>query len=82
MVLEEDGLTIEALRSEHPARSSKWAMGSDSAIRAGVILFSSDTACFPAHGRFRPPMPIFLVHEAMHPVGVDRLGREPGNGGG
>jgi len=77
VVLEEDGLTIEALRVEHPPVIECYGLRFSHQGR--VIVFSSDTACFPPLVDFARNADI-LVHEAMHPGGVDRLVARTGNG--
>ncbi|MBC7280443.1 MBL fold metallo-hydrolase [Hoeflea sp.] len=77
VLLEEGGLTIEALRVEHPPVTECYALRLTQDGR--VIVFSSDTAYFPPLAEFARDADI-LVHEAMHPDGVDRLVERTGNG--
>ncbi|MDP3527049.1 MAG: MBL fold metallo-hydrolase [Hoeflea sp.] len=77
VVLEEDGLTIEAFRVEHPPVTECYALRLTHEGR--VIVFSADTAYFPPLAEFARAADI-LVHEAMHPDGVDRLVERTGNG--
>ena len=77
MVLEADGLTIEALRVEHPPVTECYGLRLSHEGR--IIVFSADTAYFPPLVDFACNADI-LVHEAMHPNGVDRLVERTGNG--
>jgi ribonuclease BN (tRNA processing enzyme) len=76
-VFQEDGLEISALRVEHPPVTDCYALRFDAGARA--IVFSSDTAYFPALADFAKGVDI-LVHEAMLEEGVDRLVARTGNG--
>ncbi|MEQ8481510.1 MAG: MBL fold metallo-hydrolase [Hoeflea sp.] len=76
-LIEEDGLVVEALRVDHPPVKECFAIRISHAGR--VIVFSSDTTYFPALAGFARGADI-LVHEAMHPAGVDRLVARTGNG--
>ncbi|OCW58234.1 MBL fold metallo-hydrolase [Hoeflea olei] len=77
VVIEEDGLLIEALRVDHPPVTDCYALKISHAGR--VIAFSADTAYFPPLATFARGADI-LVHEALHPEGVDRLVARTGNG--
>lgn len=76
-VLDEDGLLIEALRVDHPPVTECYALRVRHAGR--TIVFSADTAYFPPLSEFARDADI-LIHEAMHPDGVDRLVARTGNG--
>lgn len=77
MVLEQAGLSVSALRVDHPPVTDCFALRFDH--QDGGIVFSADTA-------FHPPLAVFakgadiLVHEAMLAKGVDRLVARTGNG--
>ncbi|KJS08755.1 MAG: hydrolase [Hoeflea sp. BRH_c9] len=77
VVCDEDGLLIEALRVEHPPVTECFALRLSHDGRR--IVFSADTAYFPPLADFARNADI-LVHEAMHPDGVDRLVARTGNG--
>ncbi|MDF1609025.1 MBL fold metallo-hydrolase [Hoeflea sp. YIM 152468] len=76
-VLEDNGLLIDALRVEHPPVTECYALKISHGGR--TIVFSADTAYFPPLSVFARKADI-LVHEAMHPDGVDRLVARTGNG--
>ena len=76
-LLDENGLTIEALRVDHPPVVECFAIKISHQGR--TIVFSADTAYFPPLAGFAAGADI-LVHEAMHPDGVDRLVARTGNG--
>ncbi len=74
LVLEEDGLTVEALRNHHPPVVDSFALRL-TIRRAGgdrVIVFSGDTAFIPEMITFAQGADL-LVHEALYGPGVDRL---------
>jgi ribonuclease BN (tRNA processing enzyme) len=77
VLIDSEGLTIEALRVEHPPVAECYAIRVSHAGR--VIVFSADTTYFPPLAKFAQGADI-LVHEAMHPGGVDRLVARTGNG--
>ena len=77
VVLEEDGLTVAALRVDHPPVTDCFALRFE--VEDACIVFSSDTACFPPLAEFARGADI-LVHEAMLAAGVDRLVARTGNG--
>jgi ribonuclease BN (tRNA processing enzyme) len=77
IVLAEDGLTVTALRVEHPPVTECYALKFEAGGRS--IVFSSDTRYFPPLGRFAQGADI-LVHEAMLEAGVNRLVERTGNG--
>jgi ribonuclease BN (tRNA processing enzyme) len=76
-VLSQDGLTVSALRVDHPPVTDCFALRFDHA--EGTVVFSSDTAYFPPLSDFARGADI-LVHEAMLAEGVDRLVARTGNG--
>lgn len=76
-VFSEDGLTLSALRVDHPPVTDCFALRFDHA--EGTVVFSSDTAYFPPLAEFAEGADI-LVHEAMLAEGVDRLVARTGNG--
>ncbi|TCN23245.1 ribonuclease BN (tRNA processing enzyme) [Sinorhizobium americanum] len=75
-VFSENGLTVSALRVDHPPVTDCFALRFDHA--EGTIVFSSDTAYFPPLADFASGADI-LVHEAMLAAGVDRLVARTGN---
>ncbi|NKX44913.1 MBL fold metallo-hydrolase [Roseicyclus persicicus] len=72
-----DGLTVTALRVDHPPVTDCFALRFDSP--GWSVTFSSDTAYFPPLAGFARSTDI-LVHEAMLERGVDRLVARTGNG--
>ncbi len=74
VVLEEDGLTVEALRNHHPPVVDSFALRLTIRRPGGdrVIVFSGDTAFIPAMIPFARGADL-LVHEALYGPGVDRL---------
>lgn len=76
-VLSENGLTVSALRVDHPPVTDCFALRFDHA--EGSVVFSADTAYFPPLADFAGGADI-LVHEAMLAEGVDRLVARTGNG--
>lgn len=77
VLIDEDGLLIEALRVDHPPVTECYALKLSHDGR--IIVFSADTAYFLPLVDFARNADI-LVHEAMHPDGVDRLVERTGNG--
>ena len=77
MLLDEGGLSIEALGVDHPPVTECYALRVTHEDR--VVVFSADTTYFPPLADFAAGADI-LVHEAMHPDGVDRLVARTGNG--
>ena len=77
LLLDENGLTIEALRVDHPPVTECYAL--KIAHEGRTIVMSADTAYFEPLAGFAASADI-LVHEAMHPDGVDRLVARTGNG--
>lgn len=75
-LLAEDGITVTALRVDHPPVTDCFALKVESADTS--IVFSSDTAYFPPLAEFARGADI-LVHEAMLANGVDRLVARTGN---
>lgn len=76
-VLREGGLTVSALRVDHPPVTECFALRFDHA--GASVVFSADTAYFPPLADFARGADI-LVHEAMLAEGVDRLVARTGNG--
>ncbi|MCK3779235.1 MBL fold metallo-hydrolase [Ensifer sesbaniae] len=76
-IFSENGLTLSALRVDHPPVTDCFALRFDHA--EGSVVFSSDTAYFPPLADFARGADI-LVHEAMLAEGVDRLVARTGNG--
>lgn len=76
-IFSEYGLTLKALRVDHPPVTDCFALRFDHA--EGSVVFSSDTAHFPPLADFSKGADI-LVHEAMLAEGVDRLVARTGNG--
>lgn len=77
VVLDEAGYRVSALRVDHPPVTDCFSLRFEHGGRA--VVFSSDTAYFPALGAFAADADI-LVHEAMLEEGVDRLVARTGNG--
>lgn len=76
-VLAEDGLTVSALRVDHPPVTDTFALRFE---HGGIgVVFSADTARFMPLADFARDASV-LVHEAMLPQGVDRLVARTGNG--
>lgn len=76
-IFSENGLTLSALRVDHPPVTDCFALRFDHA--EGSVVFSSDTAYFAPLADFAKGADI-LVHEAMLAEGVDRLVACTGNG--
>ncbi|QND52018.1 MBL fold metallo-hydrolase [Phyllobacterium sp. 628] len=76
-VHQDAGLTVTALRVDHPPVIDCFALKVEADGRS--IVFSADTAYFPPLAEFARGSDI-LVHEAMLPEGVDRLVARTGNG--
>ena len=76
-VLDERGLTVTALRVEHPPVTDCFALRFEHGGRS--VVFSADTAFFPPLAGFARGADI-LVHEAMLAEGVERLVARTGNG--
>lgn len=76
-VLDERGLTVTALRVEHPPVTDCFALRFEHGGRS--VVFSADTAFFPPLAGFARGADI-LVHEAMLAEGVERLVTRTGNG--
>lgn len=75
-VVEMEGLSVSALRVDHPPVTDCFALrfeGSDKSV-----VFSSDTCYFPPLAEFAKGATV-LIHEAMLTAGVDKLvARTPG----
>lgn len=76
-VMAEGGLTVRALRVDHPPVTDCFALRIEAAGRA--IVFSADTAYFPPLADFSAGADI-LVHEAMLPEGLESIVARTGNG--
>ncbi|TIW78118.1 MAG: MBL fold metallo-hydrolase, partial [Mesorhizobium sp.] len=76
-ILEEKGLTVTALRVEHPPVTDCFALRFEHGGRS--VVFSADTAFFPPLAGFAKEADI-LVHEALLEEGVERLVARTGNG--
>lgn len=76
-VLDERGLTVTALRVDHPPVTDCFALRFEQ--RGKSVVFSADTAFFPPLAGFAKGADI-LVHEAMLEEGVERLVARTGNG--
>ncbi|WP_292681193.1 MBL fold metallo-hydrolase [Mesorhizobium sp.] len=76
-VLEQGGLTVSALRVEHPPVTDCFALRFEHGGKS--VVFSADTAFFPPLADFAQSADI-LVHEAMLEEGIERLVARTGNG--
>ncbi|TPN92803.1 MBL fold metallo-hydrolase [Mesorhizobium sp. B1-1-5] len=76
-VLDERGLTVTALRVDHPPVTDCFALRFEQGGKS--VVFSADTAFFPPLAEFAKGADI-LVHEAMLEEGVERLVARTGNG--
>ncbi|MEE9454514.1 MAG: MBL fold metallo-hydrolase [Paracoccaceae bacterium] len=76
-VLREPGLTVSALRVDHPPVTDCFALKFETGNKR--IVFSADTAYFPPLADFASGADV-LVHEAMLNEGVERLVARTGNG--
>ncbi|PBB18927.1 MBL fold metallo-hydrolase [Mesorhizobium sp. WSM4313] len=76
-VLDERGLTVAALRVDHPPVTDCFALRFEQSGKS--VVFSADTAFFPPLAEFAKAADI-LVHEAMLEEGVERLVARTGNG--
>ena len=76
-VLDERGLTVTALRVDHPPVTECFALRFEHGGRS--VVFSADTAFFPPLAEFARGADI-LVHEAMLEAGIERLVARTGNG--
>jgi ribonuclease BN (tRNA processing enzyme) len=76
-VIAEGGLTVRALRVDHPPVTDCFALRIEAAGRA--IVFSADTAYCPPLADFAAGADI-LVHEAMLPEGLESIVARTGNG--
>lgn len=76
-VLDEAGLTVTALRVDHPPVTDCFALKVEGEGRQ--IVFSSDTTFFSPLADFARGADI-LVHEAMLPEGLDSIVARTGNG--
>lgn len=76
-VFSEDGVTMTALRVDHPPVTDTFALRIENAN--GSIVLSADTAYFPPLADFAKGADM-LVHEAMLADGVERIVARTGNG--
>ncbi len=77
LALHSRGLTVAALRVDHPPVTDCFALRFEHGGRS--VVFSADTAFFPLLADFAKGADI-LVHEAMLEEGVERLVARTGNG--
>lgn len=76
-VLDVDGLSVSALRVDHPPVTDCYALRFDAG--GASVVFSADTAHFPPLAGFADGADV-LVHEAMLAEGVERLVQRTANG--
>ncbi|MGY2994899.1 ribonuclease BN (tRNA processing enzyme) [Mesorhizobium sp. URHB0026] len=76
-VVEQRGLTVTALRVDHPPVTDCFALRFEHGGKS--VVFSADTAFFPPLAHFAEGADI-LVHEAMLEEGIERLVARTGNG--
>lgn len=76
-VVGQGGLTVSALRVEHPPVTDCFALRFEHGGKS--VVFSADTAFFPPLADFAQGADI-LVHEAMLEDGIERLVAKTGNG--
>jgi ribonuclease BN (tRNA processing enzyme) len=76
-VLKQSGLTVSALRVEHPPVTDCFALRFEHGGKS--VVFSADTAFYPPLADFAKGADI-LVHEAMLEEGIERLVAKTGNG--
>ncbi|MBZ9886934.1 MBL fold metallo-hydrolase [Mesorhizobium sp. BR1-1-3] len=76
-VVAQGGLTVSALRVEHPPVTDCFALRFEHGGKS--VVFSGDTAFFPPLADFARGADI-LVHEAMLEEGIERLVARTGNG--
>ncbi|TIN19937.1 MAG: MBL fold metallo-hydrolase, partial [Mesorhizobium sp.] len=76
-VVEQGGLTVSALRVEHPPVTDCFALRFEHGAKS--VVFSADTAFYPPLADFARSADI-LVHEAMLEEGIERLVAKTGNG--
>ncbi|MER9169804.1 MBL fold metallo-hydrolase [Mesorhizobium australicum] len=76
-VAEQRGLTVTALRVDHPPVTDCFALRFEHGGKS--VVFSADTAFFPPLAHFAEGADI-LVHEAMLEEGIERLVARTGNG--
>ena len=76
-VFDSAGITVTALRVDHPPVTDCFAL--KFVAKGKQIVFSADTAYFPPLADFAKGADV-LVHEAMLEEGVDRLVARTGNG--
>lgn len=76
-VVAQGGLTVSALRVEHPPVTDCFALRFEHGAKS--VVFSGDTAFYPPLADFARGADI-LVHEAMLEEGIERLVARTGNG--
>ncbi|MBZ9718954.1 MBL fold metallo-hydrolase [Mesorhizobium sp. AD1-1] len=76
-VVAQGGLTVSALRVEHPPVTDCFALRFEHGAKS--VVFSADTAFYPPLADFARGADI-LVHEAMLEEGIERLVARTGNG--
>ncbi|MER9307073.1 MBL fold metallo-hydrolase [Mesorhizobium sp. M0293] len=76
-MVEQRGLTVSALRVDHPPVTDCFALRFEHGGKS--VVFSADTAFFPPLADFARGADI-LVHEAMLEQGIERLVAKTGNG--
>ncbi|QLF70581.1 MBL fold metallo-hydrolase [Peteryoungia desertarenae] len=77
LVLDGDGLRVDALRVDHPPVTDCFALKFGG--NGKTIVFSADTAYFAPLAEFATGADV-LVHEAMLPEGIEGIVRRTGNG--
>jgi ribonuclease BN (tRNA processing enzyme) len=76
VVLQEEGVTVQALKVLHPPVEEAYAFRFDCGSKA--VTFSGDTTYFPPLAEFAKGSSI-LVHEAMLAEGIDFVVKATGN---
>ncbi len=76
-IISDTGLTVSAFRVDHPPVTECFALKFEADGK--TVVFSADTAYFPPLADFARAADI-LVHEALHPEGLERLVARTGNG--
>ena len=76
-VLSDHQLRVSALRVDHPPVTDCFALKFEAGGKS--VVFSADTAYFPPLAAFARSADI-LVHEGLHPEGLERLVARTGNG--
>jgi ribonuclease BN (tRNA processing enzyme) len=76
-IISDKGLTVSAFRVDHPPVTECFAVKFE--VEGKTVVFSADTAFFQPLAGFSRDADI-LVHEALHPEGLERLVARTGNG--